>query len=73
MGTSIVIYLQRPVYLVTHKKQPRLKCVVASMGSNHQVEEDITNTLEQHPNWKSAGVGGHDWIPLLWNNIIGSE
>nr|POF10745.1 hypothetical protein CFP56_03420 [Quercus suber] len=48
-----------PVYLVTHKKQLRLKCSVACMGSNHQVEEDITNILEQHPNWKSVGMGGN--------------
>ncbi|XP_065633505.1 uncharacterized protein LOC112023681 isoform X3 [Quercus suber] len=33
------------------------------MGSNHQLEEDITNILEQHPNWKSVGMGA----ALAWS------
>ncbi|XP_065633504.1 uncharacterized protein LOC112023681 isoform X2 [Quercus suber] len=36
------------------------------MGSNHQLEEDITNILEQHPNWKSVGMGGNHRIQNIF-------
>nr|POF10739.1 hypothetical protein CFP56_03415 [Quercus suber] len=32
------------------------------MGCKHQVEKDVTNTLEQHPNWKIVNVGGNHRI-----------
>ncbi|XP_050285920.1 uncharacterized protein LOC126725316 isoform X3 [Quercus robur] len=41
------------------------------MGSNHQVEEDITNILEQHPNWKSVGMGGElETVFLMEENLV---